>query len=78
MKIYWFGEKEGHFWMVILARRKCEAWDILAKEEPDIKTLRELKGKYDLDQVTTITGESGVIANIWPLEVTFQIREKPG
>lgn len=77
MNIYWFSDKDGHYWIVIVANNKQEAWKILAHQDEDEKTVKELQEEYELVQRTVIGKKSGVIATIYPLEVKFYLEEKP-
>lgn len=77
MNIYWFSDKDGHFWLVIVARNEQEAWEIFSKTDADQRTVEELKEEYELDQTTVVGEKSGIIATIFPLEVDFYLKEEP-
>ena len=81
MKLYWFSDEDGHFWLVVAAENEERAWELLAREqyteEGEKMTLEETKKNMQLNAVTVIGEKEGEVASIFPLECGFTISEEP-
>ncbi len=78
MNLFWFSDREGAFWQLIVANSEESARRILEETKPEGEDDDTDVSPLELVAVTALNGSEGEVATIFPHEVTFNINDSPG